>query len=435
MYQPFAVLACAVMLAAIPVKVAAQQSVASAGFAVEHVTVVNVNTGARVADRTVVVRGNRISAVGPAATVRPFAGAPVVDGRGKFLIPGLWDMHVHVFHNLPARTLPLAVAHGVTGIREMGGGLDHMAEARKLVDEGIIAPRMVASGPLLDGTPQGNNFPPGTGLTILSPDEGRQVVNRLVAQKVDFLKIHTQLARETFSAIAEEAKRWHLPFDGHLPAGMNIVETSDAGQRTIEHMTALQPACARDPAALRPPPPNTPPSTAPIEIDRAKCEETLRHLVRNGTWFSPTIGAPGQGNPRTRAFNLALTLMAAKAGVRLLSGTDWPGAGYWRGNYATAARSPQDELEGLVEAGLTSVEALRTATVNPAILLNMADQLGGVEAGKLADLLLLDGDPLVDIRNTKRIAAVVVNGRLINAALRQKLLEDEQAAQKAGAKP
>src|SRR3989304_1444511 len=196
-----------------------------------------------------------------------------------------------------------------------------------------------------------------------------------------------------------------MPFDGPLAAGMAIVEASDAGQRTIEHIGALQQACAKDPVALRPPARGAEPSTAPIEIDRAKCEETLRHLVRNGTWLTPTIGGPGQGNPRARAFNLALVAMAARAQVRLLPGTDWPGGGYWRGQYGSVSRSPWDDLAGMVEAGLTPAQALRGGPMNPALLFNMEHQLGRVAAGYLADLVMVDADPLVDVTNAKRISA------------------------------
>ena len=122
--------------------------------------------------------------------------------------------------------------------------------------------------------------------------------------------------------------------------------------------------------------------------------------------------------------------MAAQAGVRLLAGTDWPGPGYAKGNYSTFDRTPQDELAGFVEAGLTPLEALRTATANPAILFNKTAELGSVQQGKLADLVLLDGDPLVDINNTARVWAVIVNGRLVDAAERQKILDAEAERRK-----
>ena len=160
----------------------------------------------------------------------------------------------------------------------------------------------------------------------------------------------------------------------------------------------------------------------------AHCEATIRHLVLNGTWLTPMVGAPGRGDPRTRQFNLAITRMASQGGLRLLAGTDWPGRGFALGDYSGTSRTIMAELAGLVEAGLTPQEALRTATINPAILWNMRNDLGSVEAGKLADLLLLDGDPLADITNTGLISAVIINGRLIDSDARQRLLADEQAA-------
>jgi imidazolonepropionase-like amidohydrolase len=264
----------------------------------------------------------------------------------------------------------------------------------------------------------------------LTADEGREVVNRLVALRVDLIKVHNGLAKETYLAIADEAKRWKVPFEGHLPVGLNIVEASDAGQRTIEHMAALQPTCAKDPNAIRQPARGAEAITAPIEVDRAKCEEALRHVARNGTWFTPTLGGPGTGNMRVRPFNLTLVQMAHKAGVRLLPSTDWPGGGYWRGDYSSFERSPQDDLIGMVEAGIPALDALRIGTVNPATLFGLSDQLGRVRPGFLADLVVLDADPLVDIQNLKRVSAVVANGRLMDTAMRQKAIDDELASRK-----
>lgn len=412
---------CSAMLATVWVAGAPQQSVAP--IVVEHATVINVDSGARWADHTVVISGNRISAVGPSGTIKAPAGAHIVDGRGKFVIPGIWDMHVHALFNGYNRTLSYLAANGITGVRDMASRFEDVMEVRKPHGTGVIWPRTVVSGPGLDGIPPNlPGVPAGVLLVIPTPEAGREIVDRLAAARVDLVKVRNALSRETYYAIAEEAKRWHLPFEGHLPPDVNIVEASDAGQRTIEHLVGLQAACAANATALRPDPANT----QPIEINRAKCEETVWHLARNGTWFTPTIGGPGQGDNRTRQFNLKITLIAAQAGVRMLAGTDWPG-----GNFANANRSVHLEMQGLVEAGLTPQEALRTATLNPAILLNMTDQLGSIEQGRLADLVLLEGDPLVDIANTRKIAAVVVNGQLIDPALRKKLLDDEEAARRA----
>ena len=420
-----------VALAAAAVGNNAQQPSAGS-VAIEHVTLIDPATGARVADQTIVISGQRIAAVGPAAAARVPAGARVVDGRGRFLIPGMWDMHVHILHNLPRRSLPLYVTKGMTGVREMGGSIGDLAEARRLIDERLVAPRFVVSGPAVDGVPPPAFLPPGSDLHAASADEGRSIVHRLHAQRVDFIKVHVQVPKNTFLAIADEAKRLGLPFDGHVPAGMTIAEASDAGFRSIEHIGALAASCAANAADLTPAAPNATPAAQPIALDRRSCEDAISRLVKNGTWFTPTMGRPGTGNPRTRAFNLAVLRMAHERGLRLLAGTDGPGANYWRGDYSQIERSVQDEMAGMVEAGLSPLAALGTATVNPAMMLGMADQLGSVQAGKLADLVLLDADPLIDVANAKRIAAVVLNGRLIDAASRQKLIDEERAAQASG---
>ena len=407
-----------------------EPSVASDTFAIENVTVIDVESGNRTADQTVVVSGNRITAVGTDDVPVP-PGARVIDGQGQFLIPGVWDMHVHALR-AAGRALPLAVASGLSGVRDMGSTLAQVPETREAIANGLVAPRLKIAGEGLEGVPGGfPGLPPNT--VLATPDEGREMVQQLAELQVDFLKAHTGLNRDTFYAILDEAEGFGIPVDGHLQPGLDIIEASDAGQRTIEHLNGLQMACAADPATLR----SEEPDAAPIEIGLARCEETIRHLVDNGTWLTPTLGGPGRtggaggGNLRTRQFNLAITRLAAEGGLRLLAGTDWPGPGYSVGNYSGVDdRSLMDELAGLVEAGLSPQEALLTATINPAILFEMEDLLGSVETGKFADLLLLEADPLVDIANMKRIAAVVVNGWFIDAAEQQRMLDAELAARR-----
>jgi len=427
------------MVASVSILFAQQPAPAPTGsIAIQHATVINVETGSRSADQTVIVSGNRIVAIGRAQDVKTPAGARVVDGTGKFLIPGLWEAHFHAIHVRFDRALPIAVARGITDARDMGTPLSYLAQAKKAIDGGLLTPRLFVAGPELDGVSSPfltELFPPGEETIINTPEEGRQIVDQLAAQKVDFIKVHNELKRDVYYAIADEAKRKGLMFVGHLQPGVDIVEASDLGQRTIEHMIGLQTLCAANPADLRRPAPNTPAPTAPIQVDNVKCEEAARHLARNGTFFSPTpLGAPGQGPKRIRNFNLKIVYIAFKAGVPLLAGTDWPGPGYVKGNYSSFDRSPQDELAGFVEAGLTPMEALRTATLNPAVLFKKTNELGSVEQGKLADLDLLEGDPLVDINYTRRIDTVIVNGRLVDRAERKRILDAEAALRSAARK-
>ena len=429
---------CTLICAAVVRPAHGQQAAPSPPIVIENVTVINVDTGARWPDQTVVVTGSRISAVGQAASVTRPAGARLLDGRGKFLIPGLWDNHVHALFNKFDVAMPYLASIGITSVRDMANSFEQLADARRpREDPNFIAPRLqVATGPGLDGIPP--NFgplpvPPGVLLVITTPEQGRAIVNTLARAKVDAIKVRNALTTETYMAIADEAKRWGLPFDGHLPPTVNIVQASDAGQRVVEHLQGLAALCAADPAALNQgrgqgagPAQGPAPAPKPIEINRARCEETARHLVRNGTWLTPTIGAPVPGNNPLRQFNLQITRIAAQAGVPMLAGTDWPGI-----NFSNGQRSVHQELAGLVEAGLTPQEALRTAIVNPARLFKLSDQLGSIERGKLADLVLLDGDPLVDINNTTRINAVVVDGKLIDSARRQKMLDEYASVLKA----
>jgi imidazolonepropionase-like amidohydrolase len=408
----------------------AQQAipVPSGSFAIEHVTVINVENSTRTPDQTVVVTGNKITAVGPASKTKAPAGARIVDGSGKFLIPGIWDTHVHALR-LTDRGLPLAVYYGITGIRDMGSTIEQVGEARARVAKGeILSPRLYLAGPPLNGTPDRPGFPPGQ--QVKTPEEGRQIVEKLAAAKVNMVKVHDGLSRETYFAIAAAAKTKGLPFEGHLPPEVDFNEASDTGQRTVEHMPPLREACAMDKTQLGRGQPGGPVQTQPIAINQAKCEATIKHTVKNGTWWAPSIGGPGAGNPRMRAFDLKITNMAYKGGVKILAGTDWPGGGFSFGNYSGADRTVLDELMGLVEAGLTPQDALKSTITNPVTLFKLKDQLGTIERGKFADLDLLDGDPLADISNIKKISAVVVNGRLIDAGERQKIIDAEMAARK-----
>lgn len=427
-------------------------------FAIVNVTVIDVENGGHLDDRTVVVNGNRIATVGPATQVAVPAGTRVVDGRGRFLIPGLWDMHVHslellgVDYSYGMEPYKLYVAEGVTGVRDMGSSfIQFFVGKNRIESQQLVAPRIVASGPLLEG-----GDPPLIRAIISkyvpTPESGRLAVDTLAEAGLDFIKIHNGLSRETYLAIAEEAKRRDIVFAGHVPDDVSVTEASDLGQRSIEHLAPLTAICT-DPKALDAAA-SEPDQFIPIKQER--CRAALEHLARNGTWLGPTLissfpmteaahGAeleaeqryieperrarcsppPARERPGARAryeFNLRVVQMAREAGVRMLPATD-----------TTTCRVPGfatlRELELFVEAGLSPLDSLRTATVNVAAYFNRSDSLGSIARGKLADMVLLDGDPLVDISNIRRIAAVVADGRLFEGAERQQLLDDVLAAQ------
>jgi hypothetical protein len=448
-------------------------------LALTRVTIVDVESGGLRPDQTVLVEGNRITWTGPAGQARIPAGARVVDAPGRYVIPGLWDMHVHAAREGRARHFwPQFLAHGVTGIREMGSYLDTLqawrAEARR---PGSGAPRIVWSSPMLDGSPTSWRH----GYAVADSAAGVAAVDSMRALGFDFVKVYNRLPRDAYYAIAARARERGIPFAGHVPESVTHAEASDAGQRSIEHVSdwfflecipggpqALQ-------ALIRAETANVADSVqaalerlrgvAAAEPDAAVCGGLHGRMARNGTWLTPTLtqsrGARATDemadDPRLRFVPAALAQrwredrrprsdddrrimvlqaravgLAHAAGVQLLAGTDASDE-----PFVFAGSTLQEELQLLVEeAGLTPLEALRTATLNPARYLSAVDSLGSVQAGRMADLVVLEANPLDEIRNTTRIFAVVANGRLIDAAGRERLLRlAQEEASRAGVSP
>ena len=453
---------------------------APAAFAIAHVTVIDTAGGPAQPDQTVVVSNARIIAVARNASIPE--GATVVDGSGKFLIPGLWDMHVHSLNAEWIETFfPLFVANGVTGVRDMARPLADFRRLRdqwraEIADGTRVGPRVVAAGPSIDGPRQ--IFPY---LSVATASEAREAVRTLRGEGVDFIKVYTGLPRDAYFAVADEAARQGLAFVGHTPNGVSAMEASDAGQRSFEHLFGVLLACSHDEEALRraavaamtePQGPNSNEAHWAAErdsvagYDAAKANALFSRFAKNGSWQVPTLvilrqnasdadplfeqddrlryvtpdrraqwaqqSAASRRNPargdaaaRKRVFQkqVEVVRLMNRAGVPLLAGTDTPG------NYSVPGFALHDELELLVGAGLTPLEALQTATLNPAKLLKMDDRLGTIQTGKIADLVLLEGNPLDSIANTRKIAAVVANGRLLSsAALKQTLADVERLA-------
>jgi imidazolonepropionase-like amidohydrolase len=437
--------------------------------------VIDVVSGATYQDFTVLISGNRISYAGPAAAARVPPNARLIDGREKFLIPGLWDMHVHAFvYEFSDFTGPLLIANGVTGAREMGYYIDTTLRWKAEIAAGRqTGPRLVA-GVRVDGPV--NHV--GYIAHVVTAEDGVRAVDTLARKKdgsprADFIKVFSWIPRAAYYAIARESKKLGIPFAGHVPYSVSVVEASDAGQRSIEHEDDLSRACSSQDSALRALAGDTATRRQQVKqirdqaailrrtYDAVKCGSVIARLARNHTWVTPTLVVyqsavhafdsasthpewskyvPGivQGGWMRRARALApADSMAArsyfsfertgdlnKAGVKLLAGTDTPQPFVYPGF------SLHQELELLVRSGLTPLEALRTATYNPADFLGALDSLGTIARGKIADLDLLDANPLTDIRNTRRISAVVANGRVYDRTALNALLNHVQTALK-----
>jgi imidazolonepropionase-like amidohydrolase len=453
------------LLALIPLGMAVAGAPAALVFT--HVNLIDA-TGAPVQpDMTVVIEQRRIVAIAPSATAVVPAQAEIVDARGKYLIPGLWDMHVHtVFGDWIPRdqriSLPLFVANGVTGVRDMGGDLNVLEEWRAAIAAGtLLGPRMVIAGPMLDGPAP--RFP--SSAPVADAADGRRVVDELHAEGVDFIKIQSLIPRDGYFAAAAEARRLGIVFVGHVPDAIRASEASNAGQKSIEHFTGIFEGCSSIEDQLIEGPKSLGQNVATFDPDRAKALIAL--MAKNQTWQVPTLVwergqwlvddidlshdpltmyAPRAWKDRTwpmfvrdiRAtmdtdplpvrkqfvqMELDMTLAMFRAGVPFMAGTDTAA-----GVHIFPGFSLHDELGLFVQAGLTPMQALQTATRNPAQFLGRLDEQGTVETGKIADLVLLDANPLEDIGNTKKIRAVVLRGRYFDRAQLDGMLQGVAAA-------
>jgi len=334
----------------------------AATVVIENVTVVDVASGTLKPHLTAVIEGERIVAIGPQGSVKVPGAARVVDGTGRFLSPGLWDMRVQLRN--PDRQLPAFLAFGVTGIRGSGGDYLRAAGSRLDIQKGrAIGPRIVASGPAVGGGTQ-------------TPQTARLAFDRLFEDSVDFIQVLPDLSREAYLALAEQARHWRLRFDGAVPADISPLEAVNARQGIIEGLSNL--GLLTEDAVIR----------------------FFEKCAMMGTRISPLLS-----QEVSSAKLYQLTALAKRYKVELLAGTGSTDA------YSASRGNLQNELVQLVAAGLSPREALESATLAPARLLGWDRLMGSVETGKIADLVLLEGNPLEDIANTRRIAGVFAQGR------------------------
>jgi imidazolonepropionase-like amidohydrolase len=362
---------------------------------------------------TVVIVGGRIRALGPAGQVAVPRGARVVAAAGKFLIPGLWDMHGHL-SDATESAFPLLIANGVTGVRDLGGNLEQLDRWRAEIARGTrLGPLIVRAGPFVDGPKDVTE----NRLAVTDPAVARHAVDSLVARGVDCIKVHNALPRDAFFAVMSEARKLHVPVAVHLPHGITVTEASDSGAASLEHIEMMIESAIYRPGSTV--------KTWDEALSESKGEAGARifaTFLRNHTWYDPTLSAyyrgfvlwePDTAKIRKRRLALGklieLTRDMHKAGVPLLAGSDFTAADHG----VRPGVDLHQELTMLVEAGLTPREAIQCATINPARFLGMQDSLGTIEPGKRADLVLLSADPFDNINNSRTIEHVILNGRLI----------------------
>lgn len=391
--------------------------------AISDVTLIDVETGARRTSVTVLTEGDRIAAIGRDVAVP--RGATRVRGNGKFLIPGLWDMHTH-HQGTGADSLDLFVAKGIVGTRDMGGDADFILPLRDRIRAGtVFGPEIIASGPMVDNAPAGYPYR----IRVTNAEEARAAVRDLKRRGVDFIKVHDHTPREVFFAAIDEASKVGLTVCGHVPMAVTVEEAADAGIRSIEHLANYEVfgEC----------------STGET-YTLSSCLRLFDKLAAKGVWQTPTLAFEQtlpdvfEGKPLPHAeyaSDSLLELTSRNIEVSHLSKATLDKLRYAarvtlqqgihdlysRGNRFLAGCDGMvpgfclhDELEWFTKAGFSPLEALQTATINPARFLGREKSQGTIEVGKRADLVLLDADPSIDIRNVQRIDAVILRGKLVN---------------------
>jgi hypothetical protein len=447
---------------------------APSGTAITNVTVIDAVNGVR-ENRTVVFNGDEITAIqGADAELNVVS---TIDGSGKFLIPGLWDFHVHLSYddNFTEAMPALFLSYGITSVRDTGGLMPKMLPiVDKMRAPDAIAPRVFFAGPLLDGrfVVYDGEGRPEIGVQNATPEQARETVRSLKEQGVDFIKIYEMVSPEVFAALVETANELDLPIDSHVPLAMRA-STAGPSVDSMEHLRNIEMDCASNTPALHEErierlknPGNLSGADlrsslhslqrlpAIANYDEARCDQTLQAL--ESTMQVPTLrllamsltppweradwdealsrlpaaaAAPWLEVTRERRtsppedvdstygeWGLFMTGRAHAAGVPIGAGTDTPIG------IAVPGYSLHSELEFLVRAGLSPLEALKSATLRPAEYFSLQDQMGTIDVGKRADLVLLDANPLNDIANTRAVSTVVTKGRLLTQEELQSLL-------------
>ena len=454
----------------------------SNALCIDNISIIDPELGL-IEHQTVIIKEGKILQVLSSGKVNLSSKNRIIDGKDKFLIPGLWDTHVHFAYieEIAPRMFDLFLAYGITSVRDTGGEI-HFTSAwkKKSLKNPTSSPRVMIAGPLLDGVPNvydgsDHKHPPlSVGLATIT--DVRKKVNELDSMGVDFLKAYEMLTPNQFEEVMRLAKEKGLNVTGHIPLSMDVISASNAGLNSMEHMRNLELSCAinsdellaqrqeilalgkRDIGgilrskihALQRP-------LAIANYDPQRAKEVLDVLAKNETWQIPTLALTtgfterpfasskwqetfkylpenielnwkkeidelmkDTPTPFNEKYTEWLTNMVGQVhhtGIEIMAGTDCPIF------YLTPGRSLHEELEVLVKAGLTPLEALQTATINPAKYFNLEKELGAVKETMWADLLILDENPLKDIRNTQKINAVIKQGHYMGRSDLDEMLE------------
>ena len=421
-------------------------------------------------NKTVVVENGKILKIITADKINLDSRNNIINGKGKYLIPGLWDAHVHFAYleALAPSMFDLFLRHGITSVRDTGGKVAFVKHWKDSANASPTkAPRVMMAGPLLDGKPNVYNGSsprlPQLSVGLATVQDVENEIEALLEADVDLFKAYEMLLPEQFSKIMELAKINGLKVTGHIPLSMDAISVSEAGLHSIEHLRNLDLSCASNAEELlkerrallrqgsnkngndlRNSVWKAQQEIAIANYDEARADKVLATFKKNDTWQVPTLALntlftkqyfadveyqqsytllPGPiktywtersnalknvpVNEFRKTYETWQNMMVGKindAKIPIMAGTDTPIA------FLTPGLSLHVELEALVHAGLTNLEALQTATINPALYFDLQRELGRIQEGFWADLVLLSENPLEDINNTKKITTVIKQG-------------------------
>jgi imidazolonepropionase-like amidohydrolase len=391
-------------------------------------TLIDINGKPATPNSVVLIQGDRITAAGPRSSIKLPANAKVIDVTGKFLLPGLWDMHSHFYQT---EFGPIYLAAGITTARDVGNDIEYGTALRDAAKSGRgLGPRMLLAG-YIDG--KGSH---GFDVEVESPEEARAAVQRYKTAGYEQIKIRDNVKLETLKVICTEAHRLGMTVTGHVPGGMNALQAVEAGMDSISHLnytlTAFFPDRDRNNPALT------------IDLNAPNIVNALKFFKEHGTVIDPTDAVlelmvhpmnvpiesfePGamkvppeltvqihkKGGDPSEAEGLRMLLdvwwkitgALHRAGVPIVAGTD----------VGVPGHTLHRELELYVKAGMTPLEAIQAATIVPARVMKLDQEVGSIEVGKRADLIVLDANPLENISNVRKVRVVIAQGRLFDCA-------------------
>lgn len=427
------------------------------------VTVVPIDSAQVLLDQIVLVRGDRIVQIGGSNIIAVPVHANRIDAHGLFLLPGLADMHVHLLE--PQAYFPLFLANGVTTIRHMATPPDVRALRDRVNSGTLTGPTIYTAGPILDGSP-----PVWDGSDVVTTaEQARRAIEKQKKEGYDFAKVYDNLQPAAYKAIVKAAAELQMPVAGHVPPYVGLQRVLDAHQASIEHLTGYfewlqnprSPYKQSDDHEAFPHPAHLLAKRQGLAdwADESRIPEIAKATAKAGTWNVPTLVAYRNMTPPTEldaawkqpqmryatsmlrewwnsdegytpenweakrqgdAVRAKITKALHDAGARLLVGTDTPHP------FVMPGFAVHQELANFVSAGLSPYEALKAATIDAAEFLGASGEFGVIKAGARADLLLVEGNPLKDVKNASRIVGVMVHGHWLSREALQRELDAGQ---------